>query len=176
MLERKNFKTKLDTLCSTDKMRPAMTHVFFDKGNAVCTNAHVLIVQSLESHGFTYDEIKQMEGKVLHKDAFKEIYKYHRVYVENGQFVCHNKKNTVTSKFDLKELDYKYPDYRAVIPKAEQGGTGVARFNSNNFTKVANCLITPDYVDTLITNSGDLLIKSVSLTWEEETALIMRRE
>ncbi len=63
MVTKKNFRTKISLVCSTDSLRPSLTHVYFDNGFAVATDAHILIKSPLKEHGFEREEIELLQGK-----------------------------------------------------------------------------------------------------------------
>lgn len=111
---RKNFKRKLHLACGKDDLRPVFNHLYFEDGNIICTDAHILICQSLKKNGFTDNEIKIMNGKFLHSDAFKIIYKQKNVYVTEEGFKCVNKNFLFTIPFS--PPPGVFPKWREVIP------------------------------------------------------------
>jgi len=90
---RKNFASRLDLCCGKDQLRPAFQCVHFFGGFAFATNAYVLIMQDLKMCGFTEEEMAMAEGKAIHSEAFKQLYKSDTVKVteagiEAGDVLC----------------------------------------------------------------------------------------
>ena len=172
--ERKNFKRDLSIVCSKDDLRPVMQSIIFHKGNAVCTNASVLVRQSLLLHGFTDVEIERLEGYSIHKDVFKEVYKYKEVRVEDGHFVCF--KGAVKAKFEIEKLDGVYPKYEAVIPD-ESKINPVSNFGLKfEFLDMVKKVIMSDLGAgefQMHGQSSAILVKTPTLEWADETILIM---
>src|SRR5690606_25149125 len=73
----------------------------------------VLIRSSLLIHGFEEEEIKHMEGKLIHKKAFAEIYKFDSVYVGEEGFKCF--KEGVECFVYFNKFDGKFPNAKAVL-------------------------------------------------------------
>lgn len=112
----KYFKTDLSLAASKDDLREQMQFIIFVDGYAIATDGNILIKQDLALHGFTDEDKALMNGKALHRDAFKEIFKYKDIEVEAGTLVC--KKGRVKIKIDLEDIPSNYPKYEAVIPNA----------------------------------------------------------
>lgn len=116
---KKNFKTKLHLACGTDDLCPVIQFVIFEDGNAVCTDAHMLVKQSLTLHDFTPEEVAIMNGKALHMDKFKEVLRYQFVEAKEEGLQC--EKGAVNVLIKWSDLDGIYPRYKEVIPKEGQG-------------------------------------------------------
>lgn len=114
---KKNFRTRLQFACGTDDLRPVMQHLYFKDGYVICTDAHILIKQSLKLHHFDEEEIKLMEDKKLHRDAFKQMYSYDIVKAEKDGFRCF--KGIVETFFYYSKDDGKFLNVEPVIPKGK---------------------------------------------------------
>lgn len=168
----KNFKTDLSIACSNDELRPVLQHIIFEDGYVVCTDAHILVKQKLSLHNFNPDEIEQMNGKAIHKDTFKEIFKYDMVIVQDGQFVC-TKKNVV-AKFELKVLEDKYPNYNAVFPENAKEVDEIG-FDIKIMTKISKISLS-DFGSMRISFYGKeraMLLRGAGLDSNEEKILLM---
>lgn len=113
MAKSKNFTGQLDLICGDDILRPAMHHISFIDGFAYATNAHLGLRTSLKKHNFTDEEISIMNGKFIHKNAFKEIYKYDHIIVEADGFHC--MKNEVKCVYPFSYEEQKFPDLEKAI-------------------------------------------------------------
>lgn len=116
-MKTKNFRKKISIACGSDDLRPVMSHLFFDNGYVIATDAHLLLKQSLKEHAFTEEEISIMNGKLLHRAAFDEIFRYDHVTVSEAGFTC--RKGPVKCIIEFSECENKFPDYEAVIPKTK---------------------------------------------------------
>lgn len=112
---RKNFKKPLDLVCSKDKLRPVINHIYFDDGKSVCSDTLTLLIRDLKLDFFTDEEIQQMNGKFLHYEVFKEIFRYNEVRIIDGKIEC--LKNQVKSVFEFSKCENPYPNYKAVFPE-----------------------------------------------------------
>ena len=172
---KENFKSKLNLACSNDDLRPVMQYIIFRNGYVVCTNAYILVKQHLSLHGFTDEEISQMNGKAVHKDTFKEILRYDQVKVISGQFVC--SKGRVTVKIDFDRIQGNYPNYEAVIPKGKPEPS-VVRLNVKSIALVKDLTVDEiSYVD--IFTYGEKKGTIFSSGWygmDKEIIMLMPRE
>ena len=171
----KNFETKLHEACLNDNLRPNLQYIIFEKGYAVCTNTHIFVKQHLSIHGFTEDEIKQLEGKAIHKDVFKEIYRYDWVTVEDNYFVCI--RGNVTAKFEIEDKPENYPAYEKIIPNGEPqkiDRIGISFVELERVLKiVANIYAFKRVEFKFYSEYEPILIKSVDNDWSDETIMLM---
>lgn len=112
-MKTKNFRKKLSIACGNDDLRSALQYISFNDGYAICTDAHILVKQSLKEHSFTEDEIKIMNGKFLHKNAFNEVFRFDYVTVSEDGFTC--RKSNVKSVIGFSDLDERLPNYMNVL-------------------------------------------------------------
>jgi len=171
---KKKFRTKLSIACSSDQLRPAMSHLAFRKGMVLATDAHILVQQKLSLHNFTEDEIKQMEGKVIHKDTFNEMYRYDVIKVIDGHFVC--TKGEITAKFPLIEPDFRYPDFTSALPKdSEKEPLSSIDVSLVLMEKAGKLTLSQSGITEVkfTTPTKGIQIKAMDLTWEDELILVM---
>lgn len=97
---KRNFKSKPHLICASDEIRPAMSYIYFDKEYLYCTDAHALLKQKIELHKFKPYEIAFLDGKLLHKNVFKELLRYNFVEITAEGFLAKvNNENKVLFKF-----------------------------------------------------------------------------
>ena len=112
--DKKNFQRDLTAVMPKDDVREKMSYLIFEEGCVLCTNANILLKQSLEQHRFTPDEIKQLNGKKIHRDVFKEIYRYDYVHVVDGKLEC--KKGMAKATFELQETGDWF-NWKVIFPQ-----------------------------------------------------------
>lgn len=97
---KRNFKSKPHLLCPSDELRPAISYIYFDKEYLYCTDALALLKQKIELHKFEPHEIAFLDGKLLHKNVFKELLRYNFVEItEEGFLAKVSNENKVLFKF-----------------------------------------------------------------------------
>lgn len=173
------FKSPLHYACSNDDLRPAMCCVYFTKGYAYATNAHVVVRQSLKWMDFSDEQIKTLEGKFLTANAFAEVYKAKWIFEITGQGIeCISKKGVrYIIKFD--DPGAKYPDVEEVL--SQQLGkemTGAAKFG---FSKsVLNTIFKAAYFDStgnaywrLNNANSAAILRAQDTTLDEQLIMVM---
>jgi len=171
-MKTKNFKTKLHLICDTNKYRPVLNNVYFTKGLAVATNAHILITQSLEKHGFEQEEIEAMEGYGVHYKNFAEIYKYDIVNFKDGEFICYKGDKKIIVEAQKITGFLKFTN---VLPNLNNKKIIYpSNFNINTFllSKIKDVLFETEAQFTFY-EGNQLLCKSLGYSYEEEQFLIM---
>lgn len=112
------LKTRIWKACGTDHIRPVLSHAHIQNGYIYATNAHLLVKQKLETvHGMNVDEVKNLEGKFLHRELLRELEKYEVVRFEKEHIYA--LKSGVEAKFSYSSEPGKYPNCDAVIPRIE---------------------------------------------------------
>lgn len=133
----KNFRTPLHSICSNDGLRQAIQHVYFENGFAYSTDAYKIMKSSLSLHNFTDEEVKLMNGKFLHKNAFAELFKYNMVTATETGFRCI--KNDVKCDIYYSDFDGKYPNCETLLENYIKEGS----------KEVKQIAINPKYLDSL---------------------------
>lgn len=114
------LKGAIHTLCGNDSLRPVMMNVFFNDGKVVATDAHVIMIQDLRiCHGLDEDAIQVLDGKQIHKDNVADLMKcdFFEFYDDCIVGSIKGKKSKVKAEFE--ENPPTYPNYKAVIPSAQ---------------------------------------------------------
>jgi hypothetical protein len=108
----------LCNLCADDELRPVLNTIFFDEGNAVVTDGHVLfVVPIVEISNLEGADIAKLEGKLINKAAFKELLKFDKIIAVENDGICVEKTNFTTSykvKIHFAD-DGVYPKYKSVM-------------------------------------------------------------
>ena len=168
---KKNFKKKLHLICGTDDLRQALQYVAFEDGYQVCTDAHILVKRSLELDDFLPTEIKQMNGKFLHKDVYKEILRYDFVSIVDEKIHC--VKGEIKAVFEFSTLESKFPNWKAAIPNdsiIECDEIGM----SAKILKLVHSVSSNDQTRFKFYGKNKaILVRGSETTWDEETILIM---
>ena len=118
-MQQKNFKSNLAAALSESDPREVLKHVYFKDGNAVATDAHVLVESPLGIHGFSDSESENLDGYCMSIDQFKRIKAFHRIEVDaKGVVTCFSKDGSKTTE-TLKPMWEvgQFPNYKQVIPK-----------------------------------------------------------
>ena len=125
-----NFKRPIHQMASKDECRPAMNYIIIENGCLVATDAHMIIIQSLELHGFDQQEIQTLEGCCIHRKDFAAILKFDTIQIERTGITA--KKGDVKEWFSLKKLedmDFNYPNYKPFIPHGKTQEVDSIGFN-----------------------------------------------
>lgn len=176
---KKNFSRNLALACSNDSSQEAMHYVIFKDDCAVCTDGYVLVKQALRLHGFTPDEIQQINGKAMHKDVFAEVFKYDQVKVTNGELLC--EKGKVKARFPLENIEgMRLPDYNSVMPTDDDDLADVSAvaIDLKNLDRVRKLTLNDNaHVHMRFTHElGNkcVVIQGYGLALNEECILVMR--
>lgn len=101
----------------SDDLRPVMSHVYFDKGYMIATDAHILIKAAvLHYSDFDQSEVEILNAKMIHKNTFKKLLSLKMVQITEEGIVDLATKDV----YKFADTTDKYPNYEAVIPS----GTG----------------------------------------------------
>lgn len=140
---KRNFKTKLHLICANNDLRPSMSYIYFEKEFLYCTDAHVMIKQKIDLHGFDEEEIKFMDGKMIHKDSFKELLKHKLVKVTKQGFeAIIDTENSILFKFSKREDDF-LNKIKSVLNDFEGQELEEIGINYKFLSKLSDCFINP---------------------------------
>ena len=110
------FKTPIWHALSGDHLRPVLEHAYIDDGFVVCTNAYILIKQSLKDfHEIDSDEVENLKGKFLHRDLLIQISKYDVIRFEKDGIRCI--KDRITCMFEYSKFEGDFVNYNSVVSK-----------------------------------------------------------
>ena len=108
----------LCNLCADDELRPILSNIYFDEGNAICSDGHILLViPVVEISNLDGADIEKLNGKMLNKAAFRYLLKFDRVSEIDDEGICAEMKginNPYKVKINFAESG-RYPDYKYVM-------------------------------------------------------------
>lgn len=110
-MKKQNSLPPIHLAASTDDLRPAMQHIMIKDGIAYASDAHILAIVSLSDNSdLTQDQIEKLNGKVLHRDTWGQIYNgMIQDVTETGVVV---KKNQFIAEYKFTNAaDICFPDY-----------------------------------------------------------------
>lgn len=115
MAEKFNFTTKLYEACAKDEIRPIYNCVHFQSGFAYASNGIIIVKQSLALHSIL--EPKELDGKSLHADSYKNIMQFESATANQDGISCSDKDGRVAffEYFDRKGENI--PDFDTIINK-----------------------------------------------------------
>ncbi len=165
-----NKNAKLHEICVIDELRDPMEHVYFDEGNAVCSDGYIMAVFKIaEISTIGQEQIGLLEGKFIHRSAFKEMLKYDEILIESEFIIAKGKGFDV--RFPLKS-DIKYPNYKKVIAynSGRKGSKERILINSKLLDTLQSCVgSTGSIINMAIGEEGMI----VNYPEKESYALIM---
>jgi hypothetical protein len=165
-----NKNAKLHEICAIDELRESMEYVYFDEGNAVCSEGHIMAIFKIsEISTIGEEQIKLLEGKFIHRSAFKEMLKYNEIVVESDFITA--KGNGFDVRFTLKS-DIKYPNYKKVISDAiaYQGKKEKVTIDSKLLDLLQRCVGSTGSIINMSTGLQGMIVGYPSM---ESYALIM---
>lgn len=139
------FLSKIEAVCGTDALRLAMQHIYFKDGWLYATDAYILVKQKIDLHGFSPESIKLLDGKLLHKDSIKTLGKCTLFSISNDGTEIQgiiNKNQYITVKLINEDVNLKFPNCNAVIPKDDmQTDVGAIGINAKYLMTLQTALI-----------------------------------
>lgn len=137
-----NKSVKMHLACSNEKHRPAMNYIYFKDGYAYASNGHIAVKNCIEEICSVYDDeqLKFLDGKMLHRNQYKEILKYDVIEISEDGIECIETETKRKSFFYFGDEDLKFPDCEKVIQNALNASaipTAEIGFN-NNFLEIIN--------------------------------------
>lgn len=154
--------------------------VYFTKGFAYATNAHVAIRQSLDWLEFTPEQIKVLEGKFLTAAAFAEVYKAQWIMgVTNDGIECLSKKGvSYIIKFDSPGA--MFPDVQRVLDehlKKDAVPCNKVGFNKSVLTTIMKAAYfeggSANMYWDIRTPTGGVIIRTAGTTLNDQLVLVM---
>ena len=108
-----NKNAKMNLLCPKDELRPVLNCIYFDEGNAIATNGHVILVSPVkEISNLSDEDIEKLNGKLIDGNDYKDLLKFDVIRVETDGIVGIAKTGAET-KYLFK--DHRYPKYKAIM-------------------------------------------------------------
>lgn len=111
----------LHLACSDDDLRPNMSLIQIQSGIATATNGHILVRIDLKQiDALTPEQLEILDGKFLHKEVWKEIYKCDSVEFDDNGIYCH--KNGIKKTFDYSNPNGEFFDTDSVVKDIKDAG------------------------------------------------------
>jgi hypothetical protein len=104
--------------CNLDNARPSLHYIYFSNGYAYASNAHVLVRNKIaEFCTLDEEQIKLLQGKLLHKRHYQKILEYKHVKIFDTHIECfgNSKEN---ARFYFCTEGMKYPDAEKITNEA----------------------------------------------------------
>lgn len=125
-ISRVNFNKSIQmhlACAANDDFRPEMEHIYFQDGFAYASDAHVLVRNDLSiCSSIPAEQIEILNGKMLHRDAYKEILKYDIIDISEEGIQCKKGNNTAFFYFNTSS-DLKYPKVKELIYEVTRAST-----------------------------------------------------
>ena len=165
-----NKNAKLHEICEINGLRDSTEYVYFDEGNAVCSEGHIMAIFKIsEISTIGEEQISLLEGKFIHRSAFKEMLKYDEILIESEFIIAKGKGFDV--RLPLKS-DIKYPNYKKVIAdiSSKKGSKERIHINSKLLDALQSCVGSAGSIINMAIGEEGMI---VNYTEKESYALIM---
>lgn len=143
-MNKNNFskKVKMHLACAQDDLRPVMSCIFFKDGFAYASDGVILAKNRIsEISGLNDAEIEALNGKLLHRDFYKDMLKYEELLISEEGIECH--KGEDKAFFYFSKIDGKYPDTEKVLQDAmNKSNKEISQisFNIKNMIRLSDAL------------------------------------
>lgn len=117
MVKRNFYKSyKIYEAAGDEKgLRPIMDQVYFKDGYAHATDAHIAVRAKMgDISDFSIEEIKLLDGKMIHKNLLKRVYAHKNVFIKPDGFHANDGYGEIVYLFETKDLG-KYPNVYGAI-------------------------------------------------------------
>lgn len=117
-MSKKKTLPPLHLAASDDELRPALNHVQVLDGIATATNAHIIAQLNLSEYStLPADTIKQLSGKLIHRNVWESIMDADLLQVEGD--TIHYESDGIKADYDI-TCDLKFPDVKVIIDSVAQ--------------------------------------------------------
>ena len=100
--------------CAEDEMRPNFSLIQIIGGIATATNGHILVrIDLRQQDALTPELLDILEGKYIHKEVWKEIYKCDKLELDDDGIYCH--KKGIVKTFDYSTPNGEFFDHDSVV-------------------------------------------------------------
>lgn len=167
--------TKLETICSTDDLRPAMQCVYFKNGFVYATDGLVAVKQHLHIHGIDEEVAKHLDGQMLHKDHLKLMKKCDYFEIVKGGI---KSKKGIIEMIHLFVTEERYPDVEAVIPKSGFSEIDGITLNASIMKRLQDVMLmaldnTYKYVRLKFRDKNKAILITTNIPEEDQIAIMM---
>lgn len=136
--EKRNFRLKMHLACGTDDLRPILSHIYFENGFMIATDAHILVKAAIQNFSdLDRSEVDLLNGKFLHRNTFKKLLSCSQVAVTEEGIQDLATKDI----YRFADPGGKYPNYEAVIPTEASpiSEIGINPKTANKLLQVLSC-------------------------------------
>jgi hypothetical protein len=140
MSTKNNFISKLFMGCSDDPLFEAKNLIYFKNGKAHCTNGYIAIIQDLDLHLLTEEDIENLEDKFIHRSTFKDLYKYKEVYFQKDRIVAMTESNT-EAIFSYYPFTEKWLEIEDVFNGYSMNSIDEIGVNPTHIRTINDCLV-----------------------------------
>ena len=133
--KKENFLMPLYLACTTEK-NEFCKHVNFVNGYMYATNTHILIKQSIDYCNVINKE--NLNGKSIHCEDFKKIFKANKVIAHENHIECHYFKEDKKEIFKY-QTDVRLPDFEKIINE-EPSEVSCVQINPKLIEIAAKCI------------------------------------
>jgi hypothetical protein len=174
-----NFLSRIHLCCSHDELRPSLSHVYFENGYAVATDAHVLLKQKLSLICDVPEWADILEGKFIHYAAFEKIIKAPAIKVENEGVRCIYPFYETLYSYSIPG---KYPDYNIILEQAKKDRDYQPDYNEIGLTpSILDKLTKAMYFDETMKiklslpekNNKGIIITAIGISEGDQCAILM---
>lgn len=141
-----NKKVKMHLACASDELRPVMNCIYFKEGFAYASDGVILAKNRIsEISGLNDAEIEALNGKLLHRDFYKDMLKYDELLISEEGIECH--KGDDKAFFYFSNIEGKYPNADMVLQDAlnkKNDPVSQITFSVNNMTRLNESLYESD--------------------------------
>lgn len=137
-MARKNngaFKTPIWKILADSKMgryRDLLQYAFVEDGKVIATNAEILLIQDLQKcHDIPEEQVKNMEGKLFHRDTIRLLEKCDIVIFAENHIAATMGRVVMNIPYDTQESVGKYVNYKDHIQ--QNGLSAVPRIGLNSY-------------------------------------------
>lgn len=171
-----NFISKLHLGCSEDPIFEKQNLIHFKDGKAYCTNGHIAIIQSLDVHELTEEDIENLEGKFIHRSTFKDILKYKEVYFKEDKIVAMTESNT-EAIFSYYPFNEEWINVDEVMNNFSMGNIDEIGFMPHLLKIINECLVKPSTSGIHFRFQGDnskaIYVTSIGENADKQKAILM---
>src|ERR1700739_1160684 len=115
------FLKPIHLACSNDDLRPVLSLIEIKDNIATATNAHIMIrVNLAKTTELTEDTLKILNGKYIHKNVWKEIWRCDKLEFTETNIICH--KQDVKYTFDYSQPTMSFAKEEGLVQIIEEAG------------------------------------------------------
>lgn len=126
----------LHLICINDENMPNLALIQIKKKEARATNGHLMIKLDLvRTSKLTEEQLDILEGKYLHMEVWKEMYKCDQIDLDDVGITVH--KNGITKSFDYSHPVDEWYDLDKTVSEVKYAGEHAVRLVAYNPAQIA---------------------------------------